>query len=455
MILADRLRMARLGGGGGFGLIGVQGEAGFGVGVCDPALLPADISERPGTRDITTALTTGEYGNYVTSNGSHMGFVPRFYYRIGSAQSPRYGTYGANAHDVVGVDTFATEAEANAAGYAMPRAFIDGGQTLHGFFYFTYLASKDGTTTCKSIPDAHPISLTTNTSYNPSNGMSGCTGNLADAVVLARAMGAGYYCATVFQASALAILATAHGQAATVETCAWYDASGVTNFPKGCNNGSLSDVNDSSVTYAASFSAKPRTRAITNFAKTTHNGQACGIADVNGSMWQASIGVTSPGSSPTDTAQVANGGAYVLKPSTPLASLTAGFGGSTDIWGTASSLATNYDAVSNFFPWGATVGWTYFGNGANQVFSGAASGTDWLRTNCGVQAVTSGTSGSGTNQFGNDGCYQYNRANLFPLVAGYWVNAADAGVFCRTLNSYRSYVTYTVGFRAACSAFGQ
>lgn len=452
ILLADRLRLVRPGGGGGFGLIGVQGGVGFGVGVCDPALLPSDISERPGTRDITTALTTGEYGQYVTSNGSHMAFVPRFYYRIGSSQSPRYAAYGANAYDVVGVDTFVTEAEANAAGYAMPRAFVDGGQVLHGFFFDTYLASKDGMTSCKSVPDAHPISLTTTASYEPSDGMTGCAGILADAVVLSRARGAGYHCESVFQGAALAILSIAHGQAATLDTCAWYDASGVTNFPKGCNS-SLSDVNDSNVVYAASYSAKPKTRATASYPKTTHNGQACGIADLNGSMWQAAIGVTSPGANAIDSAQISNGTAYVIKPSVSLATLTGGYGGATDLWGSAANLAANYDVVSNFFPWGSTTGWTYFGNGSTQVFSGATIGTDWLRTNCGVQATTGGTSASGTDLFGKDGCYQYNRANLFPGLAGVWNGAALAGVFSRAWSYYRSDNNVYVGFRVARPAY--
>ena len=454
ILLADRLRVVRPGG-GNFGLIGVQGEAGFGVGACNPARLPPGMSERPGTHDITTVRTTGEYGNYQTANGSIMVFVPRFYYRIGSTSSPRYAAYGANAIDIAGIDTFATQAAANAAGYAMPRAFIDGGQTLEGFFIDKYLASKDGNASCKSIANADPISLTTNASYNPSNGMTGCTGILADAVVLGRARGTGFHCASIFQYAALALLSLAHGQAATsIAHCAWYDANGVTNFPKGCNNGSLSDVNDSSVTYAASYSTKPKTRATANFAKTTHNGQESGVADINGSMWQMVIGVTSPGSSATDTAQIANGDAYVLKTSASLADLTGGWNGTSDAWGNASNLSSKYDLVSGLMPWGSTVGAFYFGNGANQVFSGALSGTDWLRTACGIQKDNNAMSASGTNQFGNDYCYQYNRANLSPLASGAWNDGANAGVFCRDWVSGRGVGVVSAGFRVARPAFG-
>lgn len=251
------------------------------------------------------------------------------------------------------------------------------------------------------------------------------------------------------------MLTLAHAQAATgTANCAWYDAAGTTNFPKGCNNGALADHLDSSVTYAVSTtSPKPKTRATANFAKTTHNGQECGVADLNGSMYQVLIGLTSPGTSATDSAAVANGNCYVLKRSVALASLTGGYGGANDAWGTAANLAVNYDAVTGLMPWGATTGGTYFGNGANNVFSGATSGVSYTRTACGIQDTTSGTSAAGTNQFGNDQCYQYNVANLVPYASGGWNDAANAGVFCRSWNGCRSGGNVSYGFR--CAAYGQ
>lgn len=426
------------------GTIGTAGQQGFGVGEY-PSTLPSGFSAMAGTSDKASA----NYGNYTFSDGSIMVFVPRFYYRIGHTSSPNYAVYGLNAIDIEGVGAFATEAEANAEGYALHRAFIDGGAVKTGFFIDKYLASKDGTTSCKSIADADPISLTTSASYNPSNGMTGCTGILADAVVLARARGAGVFnVASIFMYDALAKLSLAHGQAATgITNCAWYDAAGTTNFPKGCNNNSLADVNDTSVTYAASYSTKPKTRATANFAKTTHNGQECGVADINGSLWQALLGLTMAGTSATDTTKITTGNAYVLKPSTPLASLTGGFGGATDAWGTASSLAANYDAINGFLPWTSATGWNYFGSGSNQVFSGATSGTDYLRSCSGIANIT-GMGAAGTNQFGNDANYRYGIANLFPLASGSLYHAARSGVFCRAWNNFRPNADDYVGFRA-------
>lgn len=433
------------------GLIGTQGGQGFGVGEY-AGTLPSGFSAMTGTSDKASA----NYGNYQYNDGSIMVFVPRFYYRIGNASSPRYATYGVNAIDIVGIDAFATEAAANAAGYAMHRAFKDGGSDKSGFFIDKYLASKNGTTSCKSVQNGVPISLTTSTNFTRSQGMTtgegSCTGVLADAVLLARSRGVGTFnVASVFMYSALALLSLAHAQASTNTTyCSWYDTTN--NFPKGCNNGSLADTNDTGVTFTTAgdtgAAAKPLTGSGNPFAKTTHNGQSCGVTDVNGAMWQVMLGITSAGASATDTTVQANGSSYVLNPAVALASLTHGWNGTNDAWGNAANLANKYDLVAGLFPWGATTGWTYFGNGSNQVFSGATSGFRWQRAACGIQDETSGTSVAGTNQFGNDGCYQYNTANLFALSAGHWNYAANAGVFHRTWYDVRSNGNLSVGFRA-------
>ncbi|MCK2095653.1 hypothetical protein [Thauera aromatica] len=444
------------------GLIGPQGGQGFGIGVCPNGslLVALGLAAMTGTTDPAHA----NYGNYQHINGGICCYVPKHFVRHGHASSPRYATYGANAVDVVGTETFATEAEANAAGYYMPRAFINAGVELDGFFYDKHLASKDGTTSCKSVFGGVPISLGTTAGYTVSNGMTPpdgtCTGILADAVMLARARGTGWHCASVFQASCIAILSLAHGQAATSTTyCAWYDAAGTTNFPKGCNNNALADTNDSTVTYTSAGDSgnanKPKAGATANFAKTTHNGQSCGIADINGSMWQVLLGITAPGTSGTDSAQAATGtayqSAYVLKRSTDIATMTAGWtagASGTDAWGDAAHLVALYDQVADIFPWTATAT-TYFGSGANQVFDGSTSGTGYLRTACGIPKDSSATGATGTSQFGNDQSYAYNRANLFVRSAGSWGDAANAGAFCRLWFSSRSNAGGDYGFRAA------
>ena len=379
--------------------------------------------------------------------------IPKFYYRWGHSQSPNYAKYGMNALDIVGADVFSSESEANAAGYALHRAFIDNGQEQPYFFIDKYLCSKDGNNSCKSVKNGNPISLTTSTGYNPSNGMTGCTGIYADAVVLARARGATFNCMSIFQQNAIAMLSLAHGQAATsTNYCAWYDAAGTKNYPKGCNNGSLADCDDTNVRFTSagnsSNSSKPQAGSGNPFAKTTHNGQACGVADINGSLFQVMLGITTAGTSATDTTQNKTNNAYVWKRSTKFSTITGGWNGSTDAWGTASSLANNYDLVTGIFNTGSNPSSVRVGNGTNQVFSSAVSGTDWLKTCCGI-TTSNGYSSNGTNTFGVDYYYEYNYANMFPLCSCYWNSNSYAGVWCRNFDNYRSSYDNAVGFRAA------
>jgi hypothetical protein len=434
--------------------IGVAGQADFGVGVYpgDPSALglsPMTGHDQPGHDN---------YGNYVHANGSVVCWVPAFWLRIGSASSPRYATYGANAHDCLPESAFADEAAANAAGYMLHRAFTDGGQLKRGFFVDKYLASPDVTgQLAVSVKDGVPISLTTSSTYTRSQTMPGCVGQLHDAVTLSRARGAGGWNATsIFIYDALARLSLCHAQAAASAThCAWYDATGTTSFPKGCNNNALRDANDADVLYVtagdAGAAAKGRTGSAAPFAKTAHNGQPCGIADLNGLMWEVALGLTAPGSSATDSTQRADGHAWVLKDSVALASLTAGWNGATDACQSAATIETLYDYYADFLPWGASTATMRFGNGSEPVFSGALSGSEYLRTCCGVPAAT-GESTNGTNLFGQDGNYRYNRANLFPLVGAHWSNGSGAGVFARHWLNHRTNANAGVGFRA--SAYG-
>jgi hypothetical protein len=422
------------------------GELGFGVGLYTAGALPAGFTAMANNTDPTNE----NYGNYQYTDGSILVFIPKFYYRIGSSVSPRFPNFGLNAIDILFSDTYATEALANAAGYALHRAFKDGGAEKSGFFIDKFLCSKNGVASGKSIKNAAPISLTTDANYNPSNVMTGCSGILADALVLSRARGAGFNCASIFMYDALAKLSLACSQSySSTNNIAWYGATN--NFPKGCNNGALADVNDPTVTFQQSGTApanvKPNTGSASNLAKTTHNGQSSGVADLNGAIWQAVLGITTAGANATDTAQTTSGDAYVLKSSVSLSSLTSGFGGATDAWGTGANLSANYDYYAGFQPWLGTTDWERFGNGANQVFSGALNGVDYLRSCSGI-ALPTGMSAAGTPLFGEDGNYRYGRANLFPLASGGWDNGAYSGVFCRARYYSRSDVHISLGFRA-------
>ena len=214
-----------------------------------------------------------------------------------------------NSISICGTDTFADTTAANAMGYALHRAFIDGGVEQPGFFVDKYKVSTQAWGTgyiASSLRYGNPISMAS--THNPSATITAAAQNYYYAMLDAM-KGRGetngvlnassiFFCCSRFIHSALALLSLAHGQAAIGQpNCAWYNAT-TTNFPKGCNSGVLKDTNDSDVTYigdgfvssVTSFCGK--TGSGVPFAKTTHNGQDCGVADLNGPMYEVSIGLT-------------------------------------------------------------------------------------------------------------------------------------------------------------------
>lgn len=265
--------------------IGIAGQQGFGVGVYggDPADLRA-----MGLKPMSGCFnpTSNNYGNYIHTNGSVMVFIPAFCYRIGNKSAPSY------YRDVLNALEIRDASEGEGGGWILHRSFIDGGVQKSGFFIDKYIASKDNTgKVAVSVKNGDNISL--GVQFVSSSDMPGCSGVLYDAITLGRARGEYYSCVTAFQWSAISMLSLAHGQAATSNKfCGWYDEAYTTNYPKGNNNGMLGDVNDSSVKWAAhsQFADIGKTGSGTPFNKTTHNGQNCGVTDVNGSQVQVTIG---------------------------------------------------------------------------------------------------------------------------------------------------------------------
>lgn len=272
---------------GAINTIGTPGNQGFGVGICPS--LPAGYTAMTGCTDPASP----NYGNYQYSDGSVMCWIPAFYYRINDSRNPTYAGHTTNSVDVQPYSAFADVATANAAGYALHRAFYDGGSIQPGFFVDKYKCSNNSGT-ASSIKFGNPLS-THATDHNPIGALTGTPdSNYGGCFAAAKTRGAAFFPATIFIRSALALLALAHGQAATTNAwCAWYDAAGTNNFPKGCNNNALKDQNDNTVVYQSDgYSNCGKTGSATNFAKTTHNGQACGVADLNGLMWEVSPGIT-------------------------------------------------------------------------------------------------------------------------------------------------------------------
>ena len=409
--------------------IGRAGGAGFGVGICPE--LPAGFSLLPGT----TSPTSDDYGNYRYTDGSIMCWVPLFYYRI-----------TGNNIEIASESNYETRATAEADNFALHRAFIDGGQVQRGFFVDKYMVSANNGI-ASSIKDGLPMS--SHSAHNPYSQV-GAPNNYGGSVEVCKTRGDTFFPASRFIHSALALLSLAHGQGATNDAyCAWYDAAGVKNYPKGCNNNALGDTDDNTVSYVSDgYSNCGKTGSGSPFAKTTHNGQACGIADLNGLMYEVAIGITRPGTSSGDATENNGGDFWCLKESVAMASLTSGWNSPTDAWGDATHVATLYDVVA--LPHIEHISnWVRFGNNENPVLSAETSGNGWMTTGLGIFQPDGGSSG-GTNQFGRDGLYSYHRANLCLPSGGSWSYGSAAGVWCASLNYSRHYSSSNVGCRAAC-----
>lgn len=283
--------------------IGDAGQQGFGVGVYegDPADLTAmGLAPMEGCED----PTSDNYGNYIHTNGSIMCCIPAFCYRLGKATAPSYSRDGADALEIRGatrLSQFSHNAVFSSPDFGndwiLHRAFVDGNKLKRAFFIDKYLCSNVNGQAA-SVKNANRLMCyddSTQTYYTKS--IPGTVGQAFDAITLSRARGDYYSLVTCYQWSAISLLSLAHGQAATsADACAWYDANHTTNFPKGATKEYGRDYNDDSIRYTEHSYGNilAKTGSGTPFNKTTHNGQASGVADVAGVCSQWTIGACNP-----------------------------------------------------------------------------------------------------------------------------------------------------------------
>lgn len=497
--------------------IGNPGQRGFGVGICPS--VPDGFTTLYGTND----SASDNYGNYRYTDGSVMVWVPAYYFRVGHASNPTYAAYGANSIDIKPLGFFADEATANAASYYLHRAFVNAGANQLGFFRDKYDCSKNGTV-ASSLPNAMPMVSGPGTGQV---GFAGCTANgqapanaYYGALQASKSRGAKFFPESVFIADAITRISEAHAQASQSATdCAWFDAAGTTNFVKGCNNNALKDANDTTVTYVTAGASSQPNMALTGsgspFAKTTHNGQPCGIADTNGNIYKINPGMTCIATSKAITAAtqanpvavtsaahgyttgqviqvvgvvgmtqindrfytvtVVDANTFTLDGvnGTGYTAYTSGGSAKTGVFYTlkpsvdiaavtsGTSLATDH--------WGATGVAAQFDTVTMNFNTAAASNGNSTKFGNGTNAVfdmattngralammgmpaAGGTSSSGTNAFGSDELYQYIQDQLCVISRGPWSNGSVAGVRYRTLYNARYSAFSAVGF--ACASY--
>lgn len=192
---------------------------------------------------------------------------------------------------------FANESEANAQGFVLPAAFIDGGKEKNGFFIAPTL------TTCLTGNQSAYMGLTydgespSNQKFfrlngDPNSYFDAQTNSAKDAIIIPRLYNPNLCCESVYTVAALALISLCVAQYATsTSDCAWF-SSGAINYPKGISQTSY-DTDDFSVALNTGMSITtgsifPSTENA--YCKTTHNGRINGITHVNGWLWRPMVG---------------------------------------------------------------------------------------------------------------------------------------------------------------------
>lgn len=453
--------------------IGVAGTMGFGVAAIKDELLPSGYTKLTGHTDVAHP----NYGAVMDVNGSVFYYIPPHYKKM----------VGNEIHiSVVAL-----------SGYVKSRAFYD---SPFGFLFSAYLMGNiGGKLVSKQFSD--PVSV--NSLHNPIGSLNSAPSNTYGGFIDA-CKSSGYKTPTLFEWTVIQDLALAQSQSgASSALCAYNDVAPF--FPKGNNDNALRDTDDTSLTFTASgYSNCALTGSASNKAKTTHNGQNCGIADVNGNMFKIVTGLTFLAKT---GATCANGGTSISMPSHGLAvgdviyfgeaptsgstyntgayTVAAVADGNNFTVGTAlsreivasdgvyspryfrilkASVNANtltsenilddslYDLLDLTGVVDSNIGSVYFGNGANQVlhFSTDTNSKEYDMANCGIPA-SSGVSAVGTTSFGNDYIYKFLRHGLVPLVGGNWTSTANAGVFRLGLSGYSANSSDAVGGFASVS----
>lgn len=408
-------------------LIGSAGQQGFGVGVYggDPADLTAmGLAPMEGCED----PTSDNYGNYIHTKGSIMCCIPAFCYRLGKATAPSYKRDVVDAleiKDATKFPQFSHDAVFSSPdfgdGWILHRAFVDGNKLKNAFFIDKYLCSNVNGQAASVKNADWLMCLDDTTKPYFTKHISGTAGQAYDAITLSRARGNYYSLVTCYQWSAISLLSLAHGQAATsADACAWYDEFHTANFPKGATEEYGRDFSDDSIkyTYHSYASRFAKTGSGTPFNKTTHNGQASGVADVAGMCNQWTIGACNPEQA------------------------TVGLMNTT----TTAHEITQYNVVDQKLHTSYFTGFRDGHKGFNGVRNGT-SGLDWV--GAGIVPRTAST----IALFGVDG-YQEYYATTNGLKVGLGTTwGQDAGIFCRSWsgisNKHWYKESFYFGFRSA------
>ena len=327
-------------------------------------------------------------------------------------------------------------------GFAVPLCFINAGAEINGLFVDKYLCSfESGLPVSKRNRKA----LSTHANHNPQSQLSGIQNRYDYSFSAAKLRGQKYCIPHIALYTYLAALAQAHYQATFLSTdgflhkdysaCAWADIAPY--MPKGLDSGAtLKSADDPSLVWEHDGYIHPDngykfglTGSVSDsvFAKTTHNGQKCGVADFVGNLWQIAAGVICNSSRQFMT----------LKKIIDIRTLNY-------------STAWNYANYDPFIPLvDINDKFSRFGNGEECLFTGATdiNSREYINDQLGLPKGDNATSSKGEMRYGCDGLWAYHPADMCPIVNGSLWNAFATGAFTRYFGNARGSADVIVGFR--------
>jgi hypothetical protein len=255
-----------------FNHIGTPGKMGFGVGV--PSVVPDGFSPMDGSYD----LESDNYGNFVYKDVSVMVYVPRFDVAFAEPGKPIFLRPG--------------QATPNGAKRVQVPAFFNGGRWRPGFFIDKYICSKNGNI-ASSIKGGKVLSsrIRNDDKDTPFSSLGlDIQDNLGGAFYAAKTRGPRFFASSIQMRHALGLVAMAQRQTATVKTCRWLDSQH--KWPAGCVS-SLGQDGLPDLKYESDGTYKNcgKTGSANMPGAVSHNGQANGVMDLSGIVWEVQSGI--------------------------------------------------------------------------------------------------------------------------------------------------------------------
>lgn len=214
---------------------------------------------------------------------------------------------------------FKNEADANAHGFILPAAFLDGGKEKDGFFIAVSetsvsIEAEGGNNVVKfhhgrlfgeSVEDEYLFAPSSDHSklleLEKNETLQDLPFGYDGAAIYRVAEGCSprLQVESCFALAAIRLLTLYLAQFGSETSCKWFDPDGLTSYPKGLNNESA-DIDDATVSFP---SLGPENRmplfptTQDGFSKTTHNGAVTGITHLNGWGEKITTGIFPRGAS--------------------------------------------------------------------------------------------------------------------------------------------------------------